>query len=473
MQVRPFSGEFTQKNVNNTLLLITALGLMPAIFNNLFMPYLTAMLVLFYISYYFLQSIFSAGLFMALFYQWNQVSIKIIHSLSSDQSLEEITKYPENIYSAFYLSAFTLFFLAAGMRQKLRKVEFSLDSLWDSIDQYSVKKFFVFYILFNVFLNLAYTLRFTIPGLFQAISILAYFKWTIFVMLMILVFRKGEMKTAFFLLVGFEFISSLVSFFASFKNIIIYLFIGITSVQKIRTKQIFSFGLGAIAVYLIAIIWTEIKMDYRQFLNKGTNTQAVLVTPEEARNYLITRIIEYDFNNFQETQKDLIDRISYIDFFSAMQSYVPSERPHENGKILQQSILHILMPRMFFPGKPIIEDSKHLTKYTGIYFPSYAEGVSFSLGYAGDFYIDFGPFFMFIGVFLFGYLLGGILLSIHKSSINPLWSIGAFAAAFNLLYKFENSQIKFLGNAIWFFLVFMFLNHFIIPKLHNMLKSNN
>lgn len=467
--VRPFSGAYRHPIVSRTLIILTIVGTIPAMFSPSFPEYIVVMLLLIYLSYYYLQSVFSVGIFVALLYQWIQVSIKVLWSITTGDSLDELTQYPDNISSALFLSAISLFVLSEGMRSKLKKIRFDITELNDVISQYSTKRVLVLYLVFNVIMNLLFTLRFTIPGLFQAIAILSYFKWSLFIIMMILVIQKREMTLPFIILVGFEFLSSLVSFFASFRGIILYLIIGSLTLNKVSKRQLFTYGSAAILIYMFAIIWTDIKMDYRAFVNKGTSSQAVLVSRSEARSYLFNAINSYNFSNYKEVQEELINRISYIDFFSATQSYVPEKLPYESGKILKQSISHIIMPRLFFPGKPIVEDSKHLSKYTGVYFPSYAEGVSFSLGYTGDFYIDFGPVWMFMGIFLFGFLLGSIFLAIHNSSINILWSIGALSAAFDLLYKFENSQIKFFGNAIYFFIIFMLLNRFVIPHLHQFL----
>lgn len=467
--IRPFSGKYRQLSVNKALVFLTLIGAIPVSFSPSILYYLVVMSLLLYLSYFYLQSVFSVGIFMALFYQWIQISIKVLFSITSGNQIEELTPYPAHIYSALYLSTFALLFLSEGMRIKLKKVRYSTVELNNIINQYNTKRIIATYIVFNIVINALSALRFITPGLFQVISILSYFKWSLFVIMMILVTRKKELLLPFIMISGFEFISGFISFFANFRGVIIYTLIGALTLTTITKRHLFIYGFAGFLIYIVAIIWTEIKMDYREFLNQGTRSQAVLVSKSEARNYLYNAITSYNFSNYSETQREFINRISYIDFFSAAQSYVPDQIPHENGKVLQQSISHILMPRLFFPNKPILEDSKHLSKYTGIYFPSYAEGVSFSLGYVGDFYIDFGPWGMLIGIFLFGYLLGTIFLAIHNTSINALWSIGAFSAAFDLLYKFENSQIKFLGNSIYFLIVFLLLNRYVIPRLHQFL----
>jgi hypothetical protein len=470
--IRPFSGSNKQPAYLKAIFIFAILGSLKALFTPLFFEFVTAMALLLYLAYYFLPNLFTAGLFFALFYQWAQISIKVIYGVITSQGLTTLAEFPENITKAFFLSALSLFVFSEGIRFSLKKINYTHHSLAESIEIISTKRIFIAYIIFNFIITLAFSLRHTIPGLFQAISLLSYFKWSLFIILFLIVFIKKELKIPFIILVVYEFIASFFSFFADFKDIIIFLIIGSFTLSLFNTKH-FLLILGLIVTtYITAIVWTGVKSDYRDYLNQGTRSQAVLVSKGEARQYLIKQIKEFSRTDFATTQTDLINRMSYIDYFSATMSNVPSRVDFQNGKVLEQSVKHILMPRIIFPNKPIVDDSKHLNKYTGLYFSTYEQGVSFSLGYAGDFYIDFGPILMFLFLFLFGFIFGKILYNLHENSLNILWSLGTLSAAFSLLYKFENSQIKFLGNAIWFWLVFSFLNWIIIPWIQKKITNN-
>ena len=57
--------------------------------------------------------------------------------------------------------------------------------------------------------------------------------------------------------------------------------------------------------------------------------------------------------------------MAYTSFFAMALQHVPTVVPHEQGALWWGNLMHILQPRMFFPDKPMIEDSELTIKYTG------------------------------------------------------------------------------------------------------------
>ncbi|MBS2098535.1 hypothetical protein [Carboxylicivirga linearis] len=415
---------------------------------------------------------FTVVIFLALLYQWFQVSIKVFYGFFNNLPFESLTVYPQHFDSAFYTGAIGLFALSLGIYQSLKKICFSIDSFNNEIENINVIRCIVFYLSFGLFLNLLHALRHVLPGAYQAISLLTNFKWSLFFILFVIVHKKKQLIGVFWGIVAYEFIGSFFSFFASFKSIVFFVLIAYLSISSFNYKKLVIAISAGFGVYMLAIFWTAVKGDYRDFLNQGTRTQRVLVQKDEALNFLSEKIFQFNIPDDNRVQKDFIDRMSYIDFISACMNYVPSELPHENGVILKKSINHILIPRIINPNKPIIDDSNHLNKYTGLNFANSKQGVSFSLGYVGDFYIDFGAILMFIPIFFFGSLIGFVLRNIFNTVDNPLWGAALITGSFDVLYKFETSQIKFLGNLIWYWIVFYFLAKYIIPRIRVFINSN-
>ena len=119
-------------------------------------------------------------------------------------------------------------------------------------------------------------------------------------------------------------------------------------------------------------------------MNQGSSQQKVKVEAGEALSFLSGKLSEVDAGNLSDASDDFLDRISYIDYFSSAIAYVPKELPHENGTLTKNAVFHVLMPRIFFPNKASLDDSQHLTKYTGVAYADQSMGVSFALGYVGD-----------------------------------------------------------------------------------------
>jgi hypothetical protein len=453
---------------------ITQAGIVLAIYgalNGYFLKVVTAIIVLYFITRWFFTYRFTVAIYFALVYQWFQVSIKVFYGLFNGATFESLTQYPEHINSAFYYSAFGLLALAYGIQSQLKTINYNQADFENELDQFCPRKVLIAYIAFSIGLNLLFTLRFTVPGLFQAIALFNNFKWSLLFVFYFVVQHNKKYITAFWLIVGIEFFASFISFFADFKSFIFFILIPYLSYNQVTTSKMRTLALSSVGIFILAFIWTGVKSDYRQFLNQGSRSQAVLVEKDVASRYLFDAVRDFDIAKQNNTMKALIDRISYIDYFSACMAYVPIFLPHENGKILKQSVFHILMPRIFFPNKGAIDDSDHLNKYTGLYFANASKGVSFSLGYVGDFYIDFGLPAMLIPIFLFGILIGFILLNIYKTSASPFWGAALLTASFNVLYKLENSQIKFIGNLIWFWIVFYLIAEYVLPQLNQFLKK--
>ena len=429
-------------------------------------------LLYFLIQRFFTQN-FTIVVFVALLYQWMQVTIKVFDGFFNDVPFESLTKYPEYFHEAYYVGIFALWSFAYGIAWQLKKFQYSTVVFEQELLELKPLPMLLGYLGFGVLINALFALRFVVPGLFQAIALLTNFKWSLFFILFFVVHVHRKYVMVFWAIVLFEFVGSFFSFFASFKAIIFFLLIAYMSFSIISWRKLIYVGIASVGVYFVAIFWTSVKGEYRSFLNQGTRTQAVRVEKDEALDFLGDKLFQFSLEESEETQKDFVDRMSYIDYLSACMNYVPSRLPHENGGIIKNSIMHILLPRILNPNKAAIDDSNHLNYYTGLDFANAQKGVSFSLGYVGDFYIDFGTYFMMIPLFFFGIFVGWILLSIFRASPSPLLGAALITGVFDVLYKFETSQIKFLGNLIWYWIVFYFLAKYVIPRIQLFLQKQS
>ena len=191
--------------------------------------------------------------------------------------------------------------------------------------------------------------------------------------------------------VAIEVVLGFTGFFGGFKTVFLVLFIAFAS-----AKPKLNFGSVAAIIVTVAIsllltaFWSDIKADYRAFLNKGSEDQVALVPMEERFAYLSDRINEADGDTLASGFDKFLKRMSYVEFFAATMHFVPESRPHENGAMTMTAISHILLPRMLFPDKaPLPLDTTVTVAYTGLPIELHA-GTSISIGYAGEFYIDFG-----------------------------------------------------------------------------------
>nr|WP_321222072.1 hypothetical protein [uncultured Psychroserpens sp.] len=430
-----------------------------------------SMVVLFFLCKWFATDGYPPVIFVAFAYQWLQVSIKPIYATLTLQSLVDIAEFPNQIVKAYLLSCVALLALAYGVYIMLKKIKIFPNRILQYLLTLDTKKTLIAYLLFSVLATVLYTLRFKVPGLFQAIVALGYIKWALFFFMFYSALKQNQYRTLLYIIILFEFISGFASYFADFKTIVFMVLISYLALYQIRHKQFFILTIALIGFGYIGVIWTSVKFEYREFVSEDAGQQVVTVSDGEALGYLAENVGDISGDQLSVGFEAMINRISYIDYFASCIDYVPSIVSHEDGKLTKNAIMHVLVPRLFNPNKAAIDDSKHLTKYTGVFYADASMGVSFALGYVGDFYIDFGPFWMMVAIFIFGLFIGYIIKSIYKTSFNSFWAMAIMLPLFLLLYKYENALIKFFGNLIVFWIVVTLFNKYVCSKIDNFLKQ--
>lgn len=133
------------------------------------------------------------------------------------------------------------------------------------------------------------------------------------------------------------------------------------------------------------------------------------------------------------------------------------------GETLWQALI-ALIPRVLWPGKPVVAGSMGLvSEYTGIPF---AAGTSVGIGQVMEFYINFGT----MGVVL-GFLLIGTIVAVLDSSAAVRLSKGdleGFVLRFLPGVAFLNVQgslVEVVSSAAMAVVVVLFTNRFLIPFL--------
>jgi hypothetical protein len=411
---------------------------------------------------------FVSAFMIAFIYQWFQVSIKVLYATVSFTNVVMLTDFPDNFIFAYFLSTLALMVLTYGISFSVKKMTINEDKLFAALQNYNFYKISIFYFLFATIISiLTY-----IPGIYQVYVILYKFKWALFYLLFLISHVTKQKKTIVYLIVGYEFVIGFFSYFAGWKTIVFFFLIAWLSTVTLKSKQLLILMISFVFIIYISILWTGVKGEYRTYVSQG-NHQVVLVTKEEAFDKLKSLIKDFNLAESTNIQKAFLDRISYIDYFSACLSRVPSVLPHENGQLTLDVIKHCIQPRIFFRNKPILDDSSQLNKYTGLSYAGYAQGTSFSLGYVTDLYIDYGIIFMFVFLFLLGYCIGKCFLSLFVHAKTEAWTVCLMILAFSMLYKFEISMLKLIHSLILFWIVYRLVEFYILPKVDNYFNTKS
>ena len=98
-------------------------------------------------------------------------------------------------------------------------------------------------------------------------------------------------------------------------------------------------------------------------------------------------------------------------------------------------------------------------------------GTSWSLGFIAESYIDFGPVFMYIIIFMVGYFIGFFYSLIFIQSINLFWAYAMVLPLFNKISCNGTPGSKILGWMITYYIAFFIFKKILMKPLDNYLRT--
>lgn len=434
-----------------------------------------ALFIVFYLFYVLKPS---PVIFLSLLTQWLSIYIKVIWANIDGINLKEVFSYytsPENIHQAFYLSSCGFIAISFGIFLFLKNEDFK-DRLVREFSAYSFKHLFIFYVIFSLFIEVLLRGRGLFPGLFQAFFSLSVLKWGFLTVIIIYAFAVDKSRKKYAIGLAFvEFSLGLYSYFSEFKTVIVYFVIGLAFMlsDRLKAKHLVLGSFSFVLLFQFGLLWTTIKGDYREFLSQGQKAQVVSVSSEDALSKFFELAATVDAEDLKQNEEFMIDRLGYLDFFSLVIEQVPARIPFEKGKVWFSSFTHIVTPRILFPDKPSIDDSEHTRKYSGVMVATQSMGASHSLGYMVDAYIDFGPVFMVLPLFLFGAFIGLTYSNIFYKSYNLLWGIILSAPLYDFISTFGKNSLKMVSQLIMYLLVIWLFRKFVIPRIDHYIRKPN
>jgi hypothetical protein len=242
-------------------------------------------------------------------------------------------------------------------------------------------------------------------------------------------------------------------------------------VEKLSFKQVFSVIAIAVLLGVFGLIWTNVKGEYRSFLNSGSTQQVVGVESDAAFNKLYDLSSKVDDSKLNGSVVQMLDRMQYTYHFAKTIDRMPSVLPFEYGNNWLNSLSFATTPRFLNPDKPVYEATAKVRKYTGLHYLGKEYGVSFSLGYFGDCFIDFGLTGMMFVLLLIGFLYGKIYYWLLRSASKNLVFNYCVACAFFMEFNaMEMDSTFLLGRLFATLLTFIVLVRFFFPWLINYLS---
>jgi hypothetical protein len=303
----------------------------------------------------------------------------------------------------------------------------------------------------------AYQLVLALSGL-ESIGIFAFAYWC---------FVNGKGYPYLIAIMTFEILSGITGFFADFRLPIMVLAVAaLTARPSLRLSTLLIVAVIVALTVALASFWSEIKNDYRVYASEGLGGQNVSQSFEGRLGYIYDAAAKFDGAQFADGFNKLLDRQSYIDFLGATMNYVPEMVSHEDGRLVGNAIMNMLMPRILFPDKPPLPDDTQVTSmYTGIRFYS-AGDTSISIGYLGELYIDFGYYGALLGMALLGIVFGFGYRILRDHEGPPLLiNYGICALPALSLLNFETALIKSMNGWVLAFGAALFIQRFLAPRV--------
>ncbi len=398
-------------------------------------------------------------------WQWLQVTLQVFWADAQGLPVRATTLFSK-VDEAVWLSLAGLTVLAAGVRLGLRL--FRRRWNWGGFSAlgpvWSLPK------LFNIYVgaSLAARLLEALSGLSQAIRqpllALAEVHWVFFFLLLLAVIRSRRGYLLLLVVTGWEMLAG-AGFFSGFKTPLFYLVLALFTVYAKPTVRGMVLGAAmTCAMIYLGCVWMSIKGPYREFLNQGTGQQVVLVSPKERVVKLGDLLAGWRAADLPDGAERLVKRIEYVDYFSAALGIVPAVVPYQDGLIWRRAVEN-LIPRLVWPGKPVLNDSDITRRYTGVMVAGANEGTSIGIGYMAESYVDFGPYGMFVPILFLGVLWGAIyayfLSRPHPAAVNY-----AFAATALLdTVGYETSATKIVAGLVLRLLFLGLLLRYFMPRV--------
>ncbi|MGH8442069.1 MAG: hypothetical protein ACRETF_04100 [Nevskiaceae bacterium] len=246
---------------------------------------------------------------------------------------------------------------------------------------------------------------------------------------------------------AFDVITGFFSYFSEFKTAIFVVVLALltTGVEGLTQRQKATIAATGVLLLTFAAFWGSIKADYRVFLNQGSGAQESVVSRGEQAAKLRELMRGQDLDLSQGLYWSVV-RFGYVEFFGHVLNQVPWNIPHQDGRILVEAIQHVAVPRLLNPDKPpLVPDIVVTQTYTGLYLGG-AGDTSISMGYMADAYIDFGRLGMYLAIFAWGVLLGGVYYWFNRTG-DPLLAAAGMAVLLPVALL-ETTAIKQLGGLL-------------------------
>ena len=418
---------------------------------------------------------FPALLFIA-FYQWVQVVVKLVQANIAGLPVNQLAQFSGDLEAAIYIGLIALLMLVLGLRAGVGAAARGMGGrLRTQALAKPLSFWFRIYLLSQGVAVASVAVAGMVPALSQPFLALAQLKWASFLMLSYAAFllprnQRLPWLAAFLLELGL----GLGAYFSEFKTVFFFTLLALGAVGiRLTVLRVLVLMLLTSTMLLMAVVWSVVKADYRDYLSGGEKAQIVTVGYEERFLKLVDLVDSLDTRSLENGFYILLSRISYVDFLSNTLVNVPRNVPHTDGALWLDAIARPFMPRVLFPEKTSLDDSERTNRYSGVRVSGVEAGTSISIGYVGEAYIDFGGWLMMLAVWAYGWFLGALYRWLaYNSTVRGLTGSALATAIAMGGLLFESSISKVLGGLVVGALVTWLVLRLVVPRFLSALRTD-
>jgi hypothetical protein len=239
---------------------------------------------------------------------------------------------------------------------------------------------------------------------------------------------QGRMHIYILIALVLELLIGMTNFIASYQPAFVTVLAAILNWAggRFSLAKLFAAATVLFVFFWTSLIWTAIKPEFRRWLFEAD--PAVTASWTQRSNWILDRLGEE--LDLQKAGVKLADRIGYTQLYALAIPLLDVTEGRRSNYLLG-AVEEVLMPRVLFPDKPILNDTKITMELTGLQFN---KSTSVSIGYVAEATADFGFYGMLLELFAIGWVLGFFAMRLTKADIRPLEQQAFITAA--LAYKF-------------------------------------
>ena len=407
-------------------------------------------------------------------WQWLQIFTRVLQSVV-DNELIANGLYGPNVARAYWYMLASLVVMALAMRLVLGNLkpptvqDRTAHFEWRPLDLFSLYIGMLFVAVGCRFASYA------LPALDQPLDAVARLKIVLLFMLFGTVMMTGRNTNLLWGAVALEIVLGFTGLLSDFRGVFIYLAIAALAARIPLKGTTVAAGLACAGfLVFLALFWTSVKAEYREFATGSSDSQNVKVALDARFGYLGNRLASSDAIDWDMAAYALLVRLAYTDIFGSVIGVQETAPEQVFVRQWQDAVGHVVKPRFLFPNKASLSDTEVYVRLArGDSSEQVRLGTSISVGYMAENFVDFGFPGMLGGIFVIG-LMYGIAIRYFMALKLP-WILRegivvgfVFGVAHNGV---EMSLPKILGAAVMFVAVYALLARFVFPSALNWLKG--